>query len=82
VTWKSQLPTAVEQVEQRRLAVRSVEDVLLVDPDHRESAAIGVQPVASAGELLLLGEQPLASGQPLVTRRDVRQVHRFLPSWS
>jgi len=61
-----QLPAAVEEVEQRRLAVRSVEDVFLVDPDHRESASLGVQPVSGAGEVLLLGEQPLTRDQPLV----------------
>jgi hypothetical protein len=50
-----QLPAAVEQVEQRHRAARSVEDVLLVDADHRESASLGAPPVPGAGEVLLLG---------------------------
>ena len=49
-----QLPATLEQVEQADLALRSFEAVRLLHPDHRQSAALGGQPVAGAGELLLL----------------------------
>jgi hypothetical protein len=62
-----QLAAAFEQVEQRRGAVGSLEHVLLLDRDHRQHAALHVQRVAAAGQLLLLGQQLLASGQPLVS---------------
>jgi hypothetical protein len=62
-----QLAAAFEQVEQRRVAIGPLEHVLLLDRDHRQHAALGVQRVAAAGQLLLLGQQLHAGGQPLVS---------------
>jgi hypothetical protein len=72
------LPPTVEQVEQARLALRSLEDVVLDDLDHRQHAALDVQRVALPGELLLLDQQLLASNQPLVSRHGLRQGHSAL----
>jgi hypothetical protein len=52
-----ELRAALEQVEQRPRAVGALELVGLCDLDHRELAALGVEPVALAGEVLLLVEQ-------------------------
>jgi len=62
-----ELAAAVEEVEQTGLAVRALEDVVLVDLDHRQSAALRVERVASPGELLLLGQELLAGSQPFVS---------------
>jgi hypothetical protein len=44
-------------------------------------AALGGQRVAGAGVLLLLNEQLLAGGLPLLGRDDRRHVHRGLSSF-
>lgn len=61
-----QLATSVEQVEQRGLAVRTLDDVLPVDLDHREPAPVCVERVARRREFLLPGQQLLAGNQPLL----------------
>src|SRR4029079_14977133 len=73
-----QLRPAVEQLAQRPPAARALELVGLGDLDHRELAALGVEPVALAGEVLLLLEQLAASGVPLLLRDDLRQAHGIL----
>jgi len=73
-----ELPAPLEQVEQASLAVRTLEDVLLLDPDHRQPAALGVQLVLPPGELLLPGQQLLAGSKPLVSRHDFRKTHCVL----
>ena len=65
-----ELTPALEQVEQPGLTFGAVEDVLLVDLDHRQLAALSVHRVALAGELLLMGQQLLAGHEPLVSRHD------------
>jgi hypothetical protein len=45
----------------------SIGNVLLADLGHRQPAPVGVERVAPPGELLLLGQQPLAGGQPLIS---------------
>jgi hypothetical protein len=61
-----QLAATLEQVEQARPPGRTLEDVVLVDLDHRQHAALGVERVAPAGQLLLLDEQRPAGGQPFL----------------
>ena len=65
------LAAAGEQVAERPRTVRRVEHVglLYLDPWQRE--ALGVQFVAHAGERLLLGQQLLARGKPLIARNDL-----------
>jgi hypothetical protein len=53
---EEQLPTALEEVHQGRLAGRAVEDVVLVHPDPRQPATLGGERVACPGGLLLLGK--------------------------
>jgi len=72
---QDELPAALEEVEQLHLALRALEDVGLVDPHHRQAAAVGVESVPCRGQLLLAGQQSLASGEPLVARRDLWQAH-------
>jgi hypothetical protein len=62
-----QLAPPLEEVEQARLAVGALEDVVLFDLDHRQPPTLGVQRVPRPGGRLLLGEQLLASDQPLVS---------------
>ena len=71
-----QLTAPVEQVEQARRAVRAVEAVVLLHGHPRHPAALGGQRVAGAGQLLLLHQQLLARGVPLLRRHDRRHVHR------
>lgn len=69
-----QLRSAFEQVEQADLSLRAFERVWLVHPDHGQSPAVGVHPVPRPGELLLLHQQLLASGEPLLARHHLEQV--------
>ena len=61
-----QLTAAVEQVEQARPAVGPVERVLLLHGQPRHPPTLGGQRVTGAGQLLLLHEQLLARGLPLL----------------
>jgi len=70
-----QLPAPVEQVEQAGLATRALEDVLLVDGQPRHSAPLGGQRVAGARHRLLLDQQLVARGVPLLAGHDRRGVH-------
>ena len=74
-----ELVAAVEQIEQAGLAVRALEHVLLVDPDHGQFAPLGVERVACPGHRLLLGQQLLAGNQPLIAGHDLRKTHRASP---
>ena len=62
-----QLDAAVEKIGERLLAVRPVEDILLLDLDPRQLAPSGAELVAQPGEFLLLDEQCLARGKPLIS---------------
>ena len=57
------------------LPPRALEDVGLVDPDHGQPAAIGVERVAHPRQLLLARQQLRAGGEPLGSRSDVGQTH-------
>jgi hypothetical protein len=61
-----ELPAAVEQLGQGLRALRSVEPVLPVDREPRHPPALRRERVAGSGELLLLHEQLLAGGVPLL----------------
>ena len=61
-----QLLAPLEEVEQAHLPVRALEGVVLLDGHPRHPPALGGQRVARAGELLLLDEQLLAGGLPLL----------------
>jgi hypothetical protein len=71
-----ELTTPAEQIEQARLAVRPLEDILLGDLDRRQSAAFGAQRVSLTGELLLPGEQLLPGSEPLGSSDDSRDCTR------
>src|SRR5262245_8884958 len=70
-----QLTTAVEQVEQTHLSLRSVERVRLLHGQPRHPPALGGHRVPGVGQLLLFHEEPLARGLPLLRRDDRRCVH-------
>src|SRR5438067_12412650 len=71
---EEQLPAALEEVEQRRLSVRTVEDVALVDPDHRQPATLRRDRVSGARGLLFLRKQRISRGLPLRGGHDWRKV--------
>ena len=73
-----QLAAAVEQVEQAGRAIRAVELVLLLHGHPRHPAALGGQRVAGPRVLLLLHEQLLPRGDPLLRRDDRGGVHQSL----
>src|SRR3954469_4696121 len=74
----NELATPLKQVEQAGLPVRTLEDVLLLDPDHRQPAALSVQFVPLPGEFFLPGQQFLAGSKPLVSGHYLRKIHRSL----
>jgi hypothetical protein len=76
-----QLPAPLEQIDQARLAARSLEHVVLDDLDHRQLAPLGVQGVTRPGHRLLLCEQLDAGRAPLLSRYDVGKTHRSLLCW-
>jgi hypothetical protein len=62
----------------RHGAVRAVEDVVLLDLDHGQVAALGVERIPLPGQFLLLDEQLLAGGQPLLPGSDPGKAHHGL----
>ena len=66
-----QLAAAFEQIEQAHLAVRAVEDVVLLDLDHRLPAALRGERVARLHVRLLLGEQGVVGDLPFLARDDL-----------
>jgi len=73
-----QLAARAEKVREGDRTVRSLEQVGLGDLDHREPAAVGVEGIAGAGELLLLREQAAPGLEPLLAGYDVGKTHRCL----
>jgi hypothetical protein len=61
-----QLAAAVEEVGESLLALRPVEVIGLVDLDPGQLAPLGAQAVAQAREFLLLAQELLACGKPLI----------------
>src|SRR5215470_14304679 len=72
-----QLPPAVEQVEQARLALGTVELVRLLHGQPRHPPTLGGQRVTGPGQLLLLHEQLLARSLPLPQLHYFRCFHRI-----
>jgi hypothetical protein len=66
-----QLAAPVEQVEQAHRAVGALEAVVLLHGHPRHPPALGGQRIAGAEHLLLLHEQLLALGGPLLRRNDL-----------
>ncbi len=50
----------------------------LVDAHHRQPPPVGVDSVAHAGELLLLHQQLLAGGEPLLSGHYLPKIYRVL----
>src|SRR5581483_10899144 len=75
-----QLARAGEQVRKGLFALGSLENVVLVDPHPRQGAPLRAQPVALPCELLLLDQQRLARGKPILARYDVVPLHGLGPS--
>src|SRR6266550_4554225 len=67
-----QLLAALEQVEQANLTLGSVELVLLLHRHPRHPSTLGGQRITGAGQALLLHEEILARGLPLLLRHDFR----------
>src|SRR5437660_5482103 len=78
----NQLAASLEQIGQRLFSVWSVEEILLLDLDHRQFAPRRTKRVALATELLFSRQQILPRDQPLSFRYDfclfVCYFHFFL----
>jgi hypothetical protein len=72
---EEQLPASLEEIEQRRLALRPVEDVLLLDVHARQPAALGRERVPRAGGFLLLDEKHVPYCLPLRLRDNRWKMH-------
>src|SRR5262249_49027065 len=77
-----QLTPAFEQVNQARLAARSVELVRLLDGHPRHPTAFGRERVTGPDLNLLLHEQLLARSLPLLPRHDLWCAHCGLSAFS
>ena len=53
-----------EEIAQFHSTVRAIEDVLLINPHHRQLAALFARRVSLTGGFLLFDEQLLASNKP------------------
>jgi hypothetical protein len=67
-----ELLTAVEEGFESLLAVRTVEDVVLLDLHHGKPASLGVYAIAVPGQLLFMRQKFFPLGEPLVLRNDLR----------
>src|SRR5262245_1335611 len=74
-----ELTPRAEELGERRLPARALEDVRLVDPFPRQLPPLPAELVAEPGELLLLGEEGNARGDPLLVRDDgvIHDAHAF-----
>jgi len=63
-----ELVLAAEQIRERYLARRPVENVFLLDFDPRQLAALKIQLVAQLRELFFFHQKFLASGEPFFLR--------------
>src|SRR5271170_5214721 len=70
-----QLAAAAEQLGQCLRSAGRIEDVVLLHADPGQLAALRAQRVPLARESLLLGQQILARGQPLVSRDYLMLCH-------
>src|SRR5439155_9942814 len=72
---EEQLPAPFEEIEQRGLALRPVEDVLLLDVHPWQRAALDGERVPRARCVLLLDEQRVPRRLPFLRRDDRWKVH-------
>ncbi len=70
-----QLAAAREQIGQRLLAFRAVEQVSLVDLDPGQRAALLAQPVARPRVFLFMRQMRFAGFEPFFTRDDFVRLH-------
>src|SRR5205814_5935765 len=72
--WYDELASSAEEIGQRLLSIRSLEDVFLLDALPRKLAPLPAEVVAQLRELLFLRQQRFARGDPLVVLDDVMLV--------
>ena len=63
---EDQLTPALEQIEQAYFAIGSVKDILLVDRDHWQPAALRGERIERACHRFLFYQQFLPGGLPLI----------------
>src|SRR2546427_5497016 len=73
-----ELAPAVEEVGERLLTVRPVEDIARLHADPGEPASLRAQLIAAPRDFLLLLEELLPGDEPLVARHDSRTIHLAL----
>src|SRR5947209_14166258 len=74
-----QLAVAAEQLGERLLSCRSVEDILLLDLHPWQRAPLRVDQIAHPGERLLVFQMRLARGKPFFMRDDFWWLHAGSP---
>jgi hypothetical protein len=74
-----QLAASIEEVGERLLAVRPIEQIGLFDPDPGQLAALPCHLVADLGQRLLMRQMRLARDQPFFPRDDFLRVHEISP---
>src|SRR5262245_64214023 len=70
-----ELTAPVEDVDQPRLAVPSVEHPVLLEADPRQAATLGGERVSRPGRGFLLRADLLERGLPLLLRHNWRTIH-------
>src|SRR5919112_5341829 len=70
-----ELATPLEQINEAGLAIRTFEEVLLMDLHHRQPAALWGKRVSLPGEFLFFGQKLLASSKPFFSGHYLRKIH-------
>src|SRR5262249_546292 len=76
-----ELGTVLEDVDQAQGAVRTVKVVILLDLHHGQVPPLSAQEIPLPGDVLLLRQQILATGQPLRPSADPPKPHSALLAW-
>ncbi len=65
-----ELAASLEQTEQARLAVGTLENVVFLDLNYWQPAALRIERVSCLGGLLFLDKQRIARGEPFISGDD------------
>src|SRR5262249_17796313 len=75
-----QLTLAAEQFGKRLLALRRIENVVLLHFLPGQFAALAAERIASVGKRFFLGQIGLARGDPFIVRNDLVRLHETILS--
>src|SRR5262245_18545115 len=72
------LPEPIKEISEGFLALRRLEDILLLDLDPGQSTPFGAQAVSRPHVLLLLDQERLTQLEPFLVRYDLHSLSPFL----